>query len=185
MSIIKRTINHKRALFALYKSKIYVEELTPATLRSMGAQVVIFDHDGVLGPSRAFQPDEIGVKLLNAAMAEFGKGNVFVLSNSKSRKEVRLSYFEKEFPDVGYLLAKRKPSKEGLDLAIKLSGKPASKIAMIDDGLLTGGIMALEQGAIAIYGVRKKAGPEGVLAKAIRVVTTWSQIALVRLLAMK
>jgi predicted HAD superfamily phosphohydrolase YqeG len=185
MSILELAISHKKALFALYEGKIDIEELTPQTLRNLGAKAVIFDHDGVLGPSRASKPDETGLRLIHATMAEFGKGNVFVLSNSRSRREVRLSYFQKEIPDVGYLVADRKPSREGLDMAVKLSGKPASAIAMVDDGLLTGGAMALEQGAIAVYGVRKNPGAENIFSKAIRVVATYSQIALVRLLAMK
>ena len=182
MSIFARTIKQKEALVALYRSRVYLEDLTPDVIRGLGAKGVIFDHDGVLSPSRAPQPDEVGLKKLSEAIEEFGVENVFVLSNSVSRKEVRSAYFREKLPETPYLLARRKPDPEGLIKASSLSGIEHGGLAMIDDSLLTGGLMAIEQGAIPLYAIRKNI-EESFFPKMVRLTTTLPQVAIVALLA--
>lgn len=182
MSIVGRIVKHKKALVALYQSRIYLEGFSPDVLRSAGARGVIFDHDGVLSPSRAPQPDDVGIAKLSAAIEEFGAGSVFILSNSVSRKEIRAAWFREKLPKTPYLIAKRKPNPEGLIKASEMSGIPVDGLAMIDDGLLTGGLMAIEQGAIPVYAIRKNV-EESFFPKMIRLGATLPQVAIVRLLA--
>ena len=183
MSVIARAIKHKEALVALYRNRIYLEDLSPDAIRELGAKGVIFDHDGVLSPSRASQPDEVGLEKLSEVVKEFGVENVFVLSNSVSRKEVRSAYFREKLPETPYILARRKPDPEGLIKASSLSGIEHSGLAMIDDSLLTGGLMAIEQGAIPVYAIRKNLD-ENTSSKIVRLTTTLPQVAIVRLLAL-
>ena len=182
MSVIARAFKHKKALVALYRNRTYLEDLSPDAIRELGARGVIFDHDGVLSPSRASQPDSAGLKKLSEAIQEFGVENVFVLSNSISRKEVRSAYFREKLPETPYLLARRKPDPEGLIKASSLSGIEHGALAMIDDSLLTGGLMAIEQGAIPVYAIRKNLD-ESISSKMVRLTTTLPQVAIVALLA--
>ena len=183
MSILTRIIKQQKALVTLYRNRLYLEDITPDVLRNLGAKGIVFDHDGVLSASRAPQPDEVGLKKLSEAINEFGVGNVFVLSNSVSRKEVRDAYFRENHPETPYILARQKPDPEGLIKASSLSGIEHGGLAMIDDSLLTGGLMAIEQGAIPVYAIRKNLD-ESFFSKTVRLTTTLPQVAIVALLAL-
>lgn len=158
----------------------FVEDLTPDHLKKLGAEAVIFDHDGVLGVIRSNHPDETGAHLLHDALEVFGEGRVFILSNTKSSRTTRRDAYNEAYKKVVYLMAKRKPDPEGLKMASSLSGVPFGKIAMVDDGILTGGLMAVENGAIPIY-VTRRSLKENAAEKAGRLLVTLPQIALVRL----
>ncbi|VAX20498.1 hypothetical protein MNBD_NITROSPINAE04-468 [hydrothermal vent metagenome] len=160
---------------------IYVEELTEERFKKLGAGAVVLDHDGVLGPSRSDAPDETGIEILNNAVKAFGAGKVFILSNTSSKREIRELEYENLVDGARYIKSEKKPDPAGLDIASDLSRIDIRKIAVIDDGPLTGILMALSSGAIPVY-VKRKRMSENLLAKAVRLSTTWPQIALVRFL---
>jgi hypothetical protein len=83
---------------------------------------------------------------------------------------------------VAYLTAKRKPEQDGVLQASWACGAPVEGIAVVDDGLLTGVLMALEAGAIAVYGLRREM-EETAVARLIRLSTTAPQIIAVRVMA--
>ncbi len=160
---------------------IYVEELTEERFRKLGAGAVVLDHDGVLGPSRSDAPDETGIKILNGAVKAFGAGKVFVLSNTSSKREIREQRYENLVDGVRYIKSEKKPDPAGLGIASDLCKIDIRKIAVIDDGLLTGILMALSSGAIPVYAKRKRMS-ENLFAKTVRLSTTWPQIMCVRFL---
>ncbi|MBF0170445.1 MAG: hypothetical protein HQK87_05045 [Nitrospinae bacterium] len=159
-----------------------VEELTPQSLVEAGAEGVILDHDGILSAMGAEGPDDTGRALLEALVARFGHGKIYILSNSVSARSARFDFYRGQWPGVGYIMAARKPSAAGLRQVESLSGLPASKIAVVDDGVLTGILMAVENGAIPVYALRRELR-ESATERFFRRLTTGVQLALVRLVA--
>ncbi|MBF0292702.1 MAG: hypothetical protein HQK86_11170 [Nitrospinae bacterium] len=180
--LVKRVWANAEALSGLLDSSAFVEDISPDSLKKLGAQAVILDHDGVLGPIRSQSPDGIGEKLIHALVEAFGVGKVFILSNTKSTRESRRDMYEARYKTVTYLMASRKPDPEGLKMAVTLSGVPSGKIAVVDDGILTGGLMAVENGAIPVYVTRRRID-ENTTEKAGRLLVTIPQVAFVRLVA--
>ena len=170
---------HIRELSRLRRNPTFVESLSEKRIAEFGARVAVLDHDGVLGPNRSLGPDEAGQDLISHAVAVFGSGMVFILSNTKAmRKERRMAYGQ-QYTDVVYIVAKPKPDPDGVMQASWASGAPMDKIVVLDDGLLTGILMALECGAMAVYAQRRYM-EESWMAWVIRLATTWPQIAIVR-----
>jgi predicted HAD superfamily phosphohydrolase YqeG len=159
-----------------------VEALTPQTFVDAGAEAVILDHDGILSAMGAAGPDTTGKTLLTRLVERFGHGKVFILSNSRSARGSRVETYRKEWPGVGYILAARKPNRQGIDEVAGLSGVAVDKIAVVDDGILTGILMAIETGALPYYALRGEL-VESIGAKLVRLVTTGIQIGLVRLVS--
>jgi len=157
------------------RNPVYVEDMTPQWLASLGAQAIILDHDGVLGPNGSEGPDETGGMLVRNAVKVFGPGLVFILSNTHTRREARREHYEEWFKEAIYLTAKRKPDPDGVSQASWACGAPMERIAVVDDGLLTGILMAVEAGAIPVYGIRRRMD-ESILAMVIRLITTAPQI---------
>ncbi|HJM82656.1 MAG TPA: hypothetical protein QF720_03555 [Nitrospinota bacterium] len=167
---------------ALFHKK-YVETLDVAMLEEEGIGAIVLDHDGVLGPNRSNGPDGQGEIFINKCLDVFGSGAVFVLSNTSSRKAVRIQVYGKHYPDVIYLVAKRKPDHDGLRIVSHHTSLPMEKIAVVDDGLMKGITMAVECGARPIYAIRLKM-EESISAWIIRMITTKPQLFIVRLFAL-
>lgn len=178
----KRLWASAELLLNLLDSGGFVEDISPDSLKKLGAQAVILDHDGVLGPIRSKAPDVMGEKLIYDLVEAFGVGKVFILSNTKSAKKSRRDMYAAKYKNVTYLMAPRKPDPEGLNMAVTLSGVPRGKIAVVDDGILTGALMAVENGAIPVYATRKQI-EENAAEKAGRLLVTIPQVAFVRLIA--
>ncbi len=183
-SILSSAARHADEIYAQLAAPRYVEDFTEEFFENLGAEAVVLDHDGVLGPSRSAGPDETGIELLKSAVKAFGPGRVFVLSNTRSKRDIRQETYDKDFPGARYIKAERKPDPEGLKTASRLSGVPVEKIAVIDDGLLTGILMAVATGAMPVYARRRSFLNESAHAKAVRLFTTWPQITVVRIFGM-
>jgi predicted HAD superfamily phosphohydrolase YqeG len=182
IGFVKRVWVNAEKLENLLDSRGLVETVYPDSLKKSGAHAVILDHDGVLGPIRSKTPDSTGEKLINDLVTAFGENKVFILSNTKSARASRRDMYRDRYKSVTYLMALRKPDPEGLNIASRLSGVPCEKIAVVDDGILTGGLMAVENGAIPVYATRKHL-EENAAKKAGRLLVTLPQIAFVRLIA--
>jgi predicted HAD superfamily phosphohydrolase YqeG len=180
--LAKRVWANAGVLSRLLSSGGFVEDISPGYLKKLGAQAVILDHDGILGTIRSKAPDAAGAKLIHDLVEAFGVGKVFILSNTRSAKQSRRAMYADQYKDVPYLVAMRKPHPEGLNMASDISGVPCGKIAVVDDGILTGGLMAVENGAIPVYATRKHI-EENVAQKAARLLVTLPQAAFVRLIA--
>ncbi len=140
---------------------VAVEDITPRLLADRGAEGVILDHDGILSAMGAEGPDETGRRLIESLVEQFGHGKVYILSNSRSARSARFDFYQRRWPGVGYIMSARKPSPAGLRQVESLSGLPASKIAVVDDGILTGILMAVENGAIPVYALRRELKESG------------------------
>ncbi|MGK7344433.1 MAG: hypothetical protein ACNS63_01325 [Candidatus Nitrospinota bacterium M3_3B_026] len=177
--IVALALRHGRRLDRLVAEAPDVEDIDAGELKKRGVEAVVFDHDGVLGPSLSFGPDETGRRLVREALEVFGPGRVFVLSNTRSRKRARERSYRKTFPEAIYINARRKPDPEGLKIASLHSGVPADRIAVVDDGVLTGALMALEGGAVPVY-ARRRSLEEGLSARVFRIAATAPQRAFLK-----
>ena len=174
---------HTAGLREARRKRVFTEDITADYLRGLGAKAVVLDHDGVLGPNRSIAPDGTGLKLIERMVEGFGAGAVFILSNTRSRKAQREKYYADPKLKVKYIVADKNPSTDGLEKAGEACGISVDKIAVLDDGILTGILMAASAGGIAVYTMRKHLD-ESLHAKAIRLFTTKPQLALVRVLGL-
>ncbi|MDH5637014.1 MAG: hypothetical protein OEZ04_00815 [Nitrospinota bacterium] len=172
---------HIKELSRLRRNPAFVESLTQKRLSELGAQAIVLDHDGVLGANMSVGPDEAGQELIRNAVAVCGPGMVFILSNTQSKRKERRAHYTDKYRDVVYLLAKAKPEPDGIMQAAWASGAPMDKIAMVDDGLMTGVLMALESGAIAVH-AKRRVMDESLSAWLIRLATTWPQSGMARVM---
>ena len=170
---------HIGRLSALAANPLYIEDMDEQRLATLGARAIVLDHDGILGPNMSHGPDKAGEELLKRAVAVFGAGSVFVLSNTRRTLKERRSWYENNLKDVVYLTAKRKPDQDGILQASWASGVEVEAIAVVDDGLLTGTLMALQAGAIPVYAVRREMA-ESARARLARLATAGTQRLAVR-----
>lgn len=182
ISILSAILKHREVLERTLRSGATVESLTAKKIKNSNAEAVIFDHDGVLGPSLSFYPDDTGTRLIRDTVSAFGPGKVFVLTNTRSVMAGRREAYRQKFPEVFFIAAKKKPDPEGIFIASKLSGVSVNKIAVVDDGILTGALMAVSSGAIPVY-CHRKYMKQSFGAWVIIKFTTWPQILFVQIMA--
>jgi len=180
MSLYNRARANLALLEEAYDNCVTVESLDLERLWDEGIRAVICDHDGVLGPNKMIMPDEYGQEFLERLVKTFGGGKVFILSNARRMEVNRRSYYDVTSVDILWLSAERKPSRDGLRQALERTSLPVEKIAVIDDGLLTGILMAVENGARPLYVKRDKLC-EKIWPRIIRLCTTGAQLLLFRL----
>lgn len=153
-------------------------------MKKSGAKAVILDHDGVLGPNLSPEPDSTGKAFISDCLSVFGSGKVFILSNTKKMKEARRRFYSgSQMNGVTFIEASAKPSLEGLYVAEQKSGVNAKEIAVVDDGILTGILMAIDGGAVAVYVEREKMD-ESLTAKLARIFTIWPQKFILRFITL-
>lgn len=167
-------LKHGKKLGTAHGDRFKVEDIDSETLKTLGAEALILDHDGVLGPNFSARPDAEGEKLIRRMIEALPARHVFILTNSKRTRKERERAYKTFFPDVTFINAPRKPDPEGLFVASRISGVAIKKIAVIDDGILTGVLMAVSEGAIGIYANRRKL-EETPKAFFVRMMTTGSQ----------
>lgn len=115
-----------------------------------GVQALALDFDGVLAPHAADQPLPEVVDWLERAVAVFGTGRIFILSNRPYGP--RVDWFASHFPGIGFVSGvRKKPYPDGLIKTGELASVPLSSILMVDDRLLTGCLSALLAGARPCY----------------------------------
>ncbi len=180
-ALISLATKYIAELHAAYRNVNYVEDFTVTTLAGLEVKAVVLDHDGVLGPNRSEGPDETGLAILGRCVEAFGSGKVFILSNTRAKRDARSRTYARLVPDVTYLRANHKPDPEGLLMASRQCGVAMGDIAVVDDGLMTGVLMAVSCGARPVYARRRRLS-ETLRAKAIRLSTTWPQIVLTNVL---
>lgn len=127
-----------------------VIELTPERLQEEGAQVLVLDFDGVLGPDNSLEPIENIKTWLDQVYSIFND-KLFILSNKPL--PAREAYFKTHFPQVQFIKGvAKKPYPEGLQVIQSKTKTPAQNIIFCDDRLLTG-ILAAEIAGVKAFWV--------------------------------
>ncbi|NCX93926.1 MAG: HAD family hydrolase [Gammaproteobacteria bacterium] len=135
------------------QSEAQIPHLTDLDCRQLkldGIQVLVFDFDGVMAPHGAFEPISEVESWLKKSAELFDQDSIFILSNKPLR--VRERYFSQYFPGIRFIQGvRKKPYPDGLQKISQLTGVPCSKIALVDDRLLTGILACQLCGARGIY----------------------------------
>lgn len=116
-------------------------EISFEKLQSTGAKVIVLDFDGVLAPYGEERPGSLVLDWLEGCGRQFGRENVFILSNNPST--ARIEFIQERFPGIRWISdSQPKPYPEGLERIISLVGLAPCEVLMVDDRLLTGGLCA-------------------------------------------
>ena len=118
-------------------------DIDALALKEQGVKVLALDYDGVLTVHNGLQLSGDVDAWLRKALEIFGD-KVFVLSNQP--KPERMAYFKKEFPSASFIVAKKKPYPDGLQVIIKQAGVYPEEVVLVDDRLLTGGLACVLAG---------------------------------------
>lgn len=121
--------------------------LTPEYLQNLRIEVFVLDFDGVLNSHGEAVPRPEVVAWLYTIPKTL---RVFILSNKPTSE--RLEYFAKNFPNIGFITAKRKkPYPDGLQEIQKIANVPAKSILLVDDRLVTGILATLIAGTQGLW----------------------------------
>jgi predicted HAD superfamily phosphohydrolase YqeG len=139
---LSQAIKHKRALKELGSTAVKaLPDLPFQKWRDVGVRAIAFDFDGVLATQSELVPSSEGKQALESALALF-PGCIFILSNNPLK--AREDYFKAHYPDVRFIVAKKKkPHPDGLQHIATLAHFNPSELMLIDDRLLTGGLACL------------------------------------------
>ena len=112
-------------------------------LYQSGIRVVVLDFDGVLAADKQEEVLDGVDTVLDAVVSIFGE-HVYIFSNQP--RKIRQIYFEKNFPRIQFLIAKKKPYPDGLLNIIAREQIDPQQVVLVDDRVLTGGLAAVLAG---------------------------------------
>lgn len=128
----------------------YTKDITTIdwlALYQSGSRVVVLDFDGVLAPDNHLKIHHDVYDVLKKVKEIFGS-HIYILSNKP--KAERQSFFALNFPDIPFIVAKKKPYPDGLLEIIMRENVKAEDVVLIDDRLLTGGLASILAGVKCI-----------------------------------
>lgn len=140
---VQQGLTHRQAL----KGIPFAESITTIDwqcLHQTGVRAVVLDFDGVLAPDNALQIHDDVYDVLKKIKEIFGS-HIYILSNKP--KEERQAFFALNFPDIQFIIAKKKPYPDGLQEIIAREQCAPQQVILIDDRLLTGGLATILAGA--------------------------------------
>lgn len=145
--------HHRRALGAFLRKPLLrspcLLDVNPQTWIEHGVRVVVLDFDGVLSPHAGRLPLPEVLPWLTGLLATFGN-NTFILSNLPTSE--RIAFFHKHFPNIQFLQPQRpKPYADGIELVLAQTHVQPKEILVVDDRLLTGILLAVNEGCQGLY----------------------------------
>lgn len=120
-------------------------QITPANILQRGVKALVLDFDGVMASHAEPIPRKEVVMWLRNFESGFVGQRIYILSNKPTKS--RLDYFAQSFPEIIFIIAKRKkPYPDGLLQIISESGLHPQEILLVDDRLATGIVAAVGAG---------------------------------------
>lgn len=127
-----------------------LRELSLPSLLQQGFQALLLDFDGVLANYGAKQPCTSLLPWLTQACELFGEQRVFILTNKPN--QTRANYFQQHFPAIKFIQGfPKKPYPHATAHILSLTQLPPEACLLIDDRLLTGGLLACITGIAIQY----------------------------------
>ena len=147
---LSQAIKHKKELKQLaINSQSSIAEINFQQLKDQNIKVVVFDFDGVLASHGEVAINTALTPVVTNALQLFPE-KVVILSNKPMQK--RIAWFEKHFPQIDFVVAKRKkPYPEGLQSVVDKYQIEPREAVLIDDRLLTGCLAAVLAKTSFIY----------------------------------
>lgn len=127
-----------------------ITNLSPVQMQHLGIEVLVLDFDGVLAAHGEPEPREEVYLWLQKFMQESPACRIFILSNKPTA--VRVEYFQQHFPNIGFIIAKRKkPYPDGMEQIVEAAKVDAAKVLLVDDRLCTGILATCIAGTRALW----------------------------------
>lgn len=127
-----------------------ITALTPAHLQQLNIEALALDFDGVLAAHGEPEPRPEVITWLQNFVKAYAPHQIFILSNKPT--PIRAEYFAQNFPNINFVIAKRKkPYPDGMQQIIAAAGVPASKVLLVDDRLGTGILVTCITGSQALW----------------------------------
>ncbi len=136
---IKQAVKYRYALQALPFEK-NITSIDWLKLNQSGIRAIVLDFDGVLAADDELEIHQDVYDVLRNIKIIFGE-HVYILSNKP--KQERQDFFARDFPDISFVIAKKKPYPDGLEKIIAQKNYHAREVMLIDDRLLTGGLASI------------------------------------------
>lgn len=122
-----------------------VIDLAPHDLFGHDVQALVLDFDGVLASHAESEPREEVRLWLKDFARQFAPYKIYILSNKPTAE--RQAYFQKHFPEIRFIVAKRKkPYPDGMQQIMAESGMAAHRLLLVDDRLAMGVLEAISVG---------------------------------------
>jgi predicted HAD superfamily phosphohydrolase YqeG len=143
---IKKALKHQSALRSL-PSAIAISSIDWQALYQSGIRIVVLDFDGVLAADQQQQLHK-GVDLVLRHILNVFADHVYIYSNQPTLQ--RKTYFAEHFPQIQFLVAKKKPYPDGLLEVVSREHVQAEAVVLVDDRVLTGGLATILAGTQCI-----------------------------------
>lgn len=134
---------HRQALKAIPQAE-NISAIDWQALYQSDIRSIVLDFDGVLAPDNHIQIHNDVYAILKTIKNIFG-AHIYILSNKP--KEERQAFFTLNFPDIHFIIAKKKPYPDGLKEIISREQCEPQQVMLIDDRVLTGGLATILAGA--------------------------------------
>ena len=148
---LKQGWHHRQQLSHIHYSHTqHLIHVDFAQHKAYGVKVIVLDFDGVLAPHGNTEPASETYPIIENCLTLFGENNVFILTNKPTPK--RQNYFQRHFPSIKLIHGfRKKPYPEGLKTIIESAQVSPEETLLIDDRLLTGGLVACITGVKIEY----------------------------------
>jgi len=127
-----------------------VSLLSIKLVQQRDVEAIALDFDGVLASHGESQPRAEAISWLKDLQQKFEPRKIYILSNKPT--PVRQAYFMQNFPEIGFIVAKRKkPFPDGIEEILRDSGLRPDQLLLVDDRLGTGIVGAISCGIQAYW----------------------------------
>jgi len=127
-----------------------IQDISKPELDAHGVSILVLDYDAVLAAHGEPQPKPEIIVWLRQFSKIFAPGKIYILSNKPTT--ARQKFFLQNFPEVKFIIAKRKkPYPDGLLQIAVESGVTPKSLLLVDDRLGTGILATLIAGTQGLW----------------------------------
>lgn len=148
---VKQAWQHRQCLAHICQESLpNITTLPLERLQQQGIKALLMDFDGVLANHGEARPHPSILPFLKEACQHFGEQRLFILTNQPHAS--RAQYFQKHFPSITFIQGfPKKPYPQSIQHILSLTHLEASACLLVDDRLLTGGLLACTTGIHVQY----------------------------------
>lgn len=129
---------------------VNIQDISKSELDARGVSVLVLDYDGVLAAHGEPEPNSEIMIWLRQFSQSFRPGKIYILSNKPTIG--RQEFFLQNFPEIRFIIAKRKkPYPDGLLQIAADAGVLPRHLLLVDDRLCTGILATLISGTQGLW----------------------------------
>lgn len=148
---VKHAWRHRQRLAYIRKQAVpRITHLSFENLQQQGIKALLLDFDGVLANHGETEPLPSLRPFLDVACQYFGEQRLFILTNQPNA--ARAQYFQTHFPSITFMQGfPKKPFPHAIRHILSATALDPSACLLVDDRLLTGGLLACITGIHVQY----------------------------------